>query len=83
MTRSPSAAGDHRRVVGERLGGGPLRPAAAVLQRLRQVPVVERDERPDPGLEEAVDEPVVEVQPGRVDPPDAVGITRGQATENR
>ena len=39
-----------------------VQPAAAVLQLLREVPVVERDHRLDAGLAQLVDEPVVEVQ---------------------
>ena len=48
---SPNAAGDVA-----------VAPAAAVLQRLRQVPVVERDERRDAALQQRVDELAVEVQ---------------------
>ena len=44
-------------------------PAAGVLERLRQIPVVERDEGLDAGLEQPVDEPVVEVEAGGVDLP--------------
>ena len=40
-------AGDDLGVVGERLGGRPRRPAAGVLQRLREVPVVQRHVRRD------------------------------------
>ena len=43
-----------------------LGPAAAVFERLRQVPVVERRERADPRLEQAVDEAPVVVEPLRV-----------------
>src|SRR5262245_24775454 len=57
--------GEHR-VVGEPVGGVPDRPAAGVLQLLRQVPVVQRD----PGLhtptEQLVDQAVVERETGRV-----------------
>ena len=51
-------------VVGERLGGGALGPAALVLEHLRQVPVVQRDVRLDAGVEQVVDEVRVEVEPG-------------------
>ena len=63
---------DHAGVLGQRVGGVPGRPAAAVLQHLRQVPVVDGDERPDTGLQQRVDQPVVEGQPGRVDRAGAV-----------
>ena len=56
-----------RRVHREMLGGVARRPAAAVLQRLRQVPVVQRRVGGDPGLEQRVDELVVEGQAGGVD----------------
>jgi hypothetical protein len=61
------AAGDHAGVLGERLRGLARRPAPFVLEPLRQVEVVERDERPDAGGEQVVDQAVVEVQTGRVD----------------
>ena len=54
----------HVDVVGERLGGGALGPAALVLEHLRQVPVVQRDVRLDAGVEQVVDELRVEVEPG-------------------
>ena len=53
-------------VLGEGPDRRPVGPAAAILERLRQVPVVERHERLDAGGEQLVDEPVVEVEPGRV-----------------
>jgi hypothetical protein len=59
----PEPGGDHLGVLGEALGGGPARPAAAVLEGLRQVPVVEGGGRRDAGAEQLVDEPVVERQP--------------------
>src|SRR5439155_21469600 len=46
---------------------------AAVLQRLRQVPVVEGGVGADAGVEQAVDEPVVEVQAGGVNRAGTVG----------
>ncbi len=58
--------GDDGGVLDERLGGRALAPTALVLERLRQVPVVQREEGIDPVLEQRVDEPVVEVEPGRV-----------------
>jgi len=41
---------DHR-VVGEPVGGVAVRPAALVLEGLRQVPVVQRDPRVDARVE--------------------------------
>ena len=48
-------------------------PAAAILERLRQVPVVERDERLDAVREQLVDEAVVEVEAGGVHAAAALG----------
>ena len=44
----------------------PGRPAAGVLERLRQIPVVQREPGRDAGLEQLVHQASVEVQPGRV-----------------
>src|SRR5215831_4034156 len=43
-----------------------MHPAAEVLERGRQVPVEDRQHRRDAGLEQAVQEPVVEAEPGLV-----------------
>src|SRR5262249_13153184 len=43
-----------------------IRPAARVLERLRQVPMVERGEGPDARLEQPVDQAAVVVEPGPV-----------------
>ena len=51
------AARHDRGVLGEAVGGVPLRPAARVLQLLRQVPVVEGEHGVDAVLEQLVDEP--------------------------
>ena len=61
-------------VLGEGLGGLPVGPAAPVLQGLRQVPVVERDDRVDALAEQLVGQPVVEVQAAGVDRAGAVGL---------
>ena len=45
-----------RRELGEALDGVAVAPAALVLQRLRQVPVVERHDRLDAALEQCVDQ---------------------------
>ena len=59
---------EHRRgVLGEPVRGVAVRPAASVLERLRQVPVVQRHPGSDVVLEQRVDQPRVEVDPGRVD----------------
>ncbi len=50
------------RVLREPVRGVPLRPAARVLQLLRQVPVVEGDGRFDPGGQQLVHQAAVEVQ---------------------
>ena len=54
-------------VVGEAQRGVASRPSAAVLQRLRQVPVVQREVRRDAAREQPVDEPIVKVEPARID----------------
>ena len=72
-TRSPSRAAIKRRVLAERMRGRPLGPAARVLQRLRQIPVVQRDERVDVAREQLVDQPVVEVEARFVGPADPIG----------
>ena len=60
-TRSPSRRRRPRRT--RRTRRRSRAPASRrVLERLRQVPVVERDERLDPVREQLVDEPVVEVE---------------------
>ena len=56
-----------RRVVGEEVGGVAVGPAALLLKRLRQVPVVEGQPRRDALLEQGVDESRVEVEALRVD----------------
>ncbi|GAA2165038.1 hypothetical protein GCM10010403_48700 [Glycomyces rutgersensis] len=68
------AGADDRGVVAEALGGLALGPAAAVLKGLREVPVVERRHRLDAGLDELVDEPVVEVEALGVGRSGAVGL---------
>ena len=76
-------ADDGRGVVGEPVLDVAVEPAAAVVEHLRQVPVVERDERPDAVVEQPVDEPRVEVEPAWLTAPVPVGMTRGHATEKR
>src|SRR6185437_6356970 len=49
-------------------------PAAFVLERLGEVPVVERRERRDPTLEQTLAEPAVEVDPLRIRRPAPVGL---------
>ena len=69
-------------VLAETVRGVPVAPAALVLDRLRQVPVVERQPRHDVVFEQLVDQPRVEVESGRVHRP-AVGANprprRGEA----
>ena len=61
-----------------------LGPAAALFERLRQVPVVERRKRADARVEQAVDEPPVVVEPLRVRAAASpCGWMRGQAIEKR
>ena len=62
--RDPVAEGadDGGGVVGEPAGDVAVEPAAPVVEHLREVPVVERDDGPDAVLQQAVDEPRVEVE---------------------
>ncbi len=61
---------EHRSCVLAETGGCvTVRPATFVLQRLREVPVKERDERFDPTLEQAVDEASVEIDTGLIELP--------------
>ena len=66
-TTSPSSSRHDARVLGEALGRVALRPAARVLERLGQVPVVERRDRLDAALAQPLGQPLVEVQPALVD----------------
>src|SRR5262249_28970432 len=54
--------GDVTGIVRECLGGVADFPPAAILQRLRQVPVIERWERRDVVGNEVVEEPLIEVE---------------------
>ena len=65
--------GGRRRQLGEPVRGLPGRPATGVLERLGQVPVVERHPGRDAGGEQLVDEAVVEVEPGAIGKATAVG----------
>jgi len=49
-------------IIRKRPGGVAGLPAASVLQRLRQIPVIERRKRLDAGFEQRIDEPAVEVE---------------------
>ena len=62
---------DDGRVVPESVGGVARRPPTGVLERLRQVPVVERDDRVDAGGEQLVDQAAVEAQARLVERTDA------------
>ena len=56
-----------RRVLREQVGGVAVGPAALLLERLRQVPVVEGQPGHDALRQQLVDEPGVEVQASGVD----------------
>jgi hypothetical protein len=60
-------------VVDEPVGHVGIEPPAAVVERGRQVPVVERRHRLDAGFEQLVDEPLVEPETARVDAPAPLG----------
>ena len=65
--------GDRLDVPAEGLGRGAHRPPARILERRRQVPVVQRHDRLDLVREQLVDDSVVEVEPGVVHAPVALG----------
>ena len=56
-------AEQHLGVVGEPAGDVRVEPAAAVVERGGQVPVVQRHRRLDAALQQAIDQPPVEVEP--------------------
>src|SRR6267143_592732 len=60
LTRSPS---HDARVICERCGGIAIEPAALLLQRLRQVPMVEAEPRRDAVRDEPIDQAAVKVEP--------------------
>ena len=82
-TRSPSARNITPRVLGEPLGDVAIQPAAAVVERRRQVPVIERDRRLDALLEQRVDQAVVEVEPCALTRPVPSGRMRLHEMLNR
>ena len=59
----------------------PSRPG--VLERLRQIPVVQRCPRLDASFQQRVDQPVVPIQPGALTRRSAAAGSRGQAIEKR
>jgi hypothetical protein len=60
------AAHDRLGEVGEPAGDVAIAPAAEIGQRRRQLPVIERGRGFDAARKQAVDEPVVEIEPIRV-----------------
>src|SRR3984957_19804914 len=59
---------DQRSIVRESLCGVPIGPTAVlVLQRRRQIPVIQRRKRLNVAFEQAVNEPVIELQATAVD----------------
>ena len=65
--RVPQCAEDHLRVRRKPPGHLPVRPAATVLQGLRQVPVVEGGHGADAALQQPIHQPLVEIQPLLID----------------
>ena len=63
--------------VPQPVGRVPVHPAAGLIQGQWGVPVVERGHRGNAVGEQQVDQPVVEVQPGRVHGPAAAGLDPG------
>src|SRR5829696_1150221 len=68
---------DDARVLCKAIARVPVGPAAHILQRLRQVPVVEREHRFDRALPQAVDEPAVEVEASLVGVTAPFGLDAG------
>ena len=58
---------DEARVVGEPIGDVAIHEPAALLERLRQIPVKQRAKRLDAGLEQSVDQAVIEREARGVD----------------
>ena len=69
--------GDQGRELGERMRRRPFGPATGILQPLRQIPVIQRDERVDLLRQQLVDQSVVEVESGFVGPADPFGEDAG------
>src|SRR5262245_49313659 len=55
-----------RGILTEGFRRGALAPAAAIIERLRQIPMVERDERSDVLRQQRVDQLAVEVEPALI-----------------
>ena len=73
------AGREEPRVVGEPLRGVAVQPAAAAVEREREVPVEAGDPGLDPRREQLVDQPVVELEPLGVGGPRALGQHPGPA----
>ena len=77
--RHPVAVGG-RRDRGELpqpVGRVPVHPAAGLVQRQRRVPVIQRGHRRNPVGQQQVDQPVVEVEAGRIHRAAAAGLDPG------
>ena len=75
-TRSSSLRNTMSAYSANQLRDVAVEPAAAVVQRSRQIPVIQRRHRLDAVREQAIDEPLVEVEARRVD---ATGALRQHA----
>ena len=73
----PERAVDDRRVLGEPRGRVAVPPTALVLQRLRQVPVIERRQRGDAVAVQRVHQPAVVVEARLVRRPPPFGLDPG------
>ena len=67
------ALGDGAGIVGEFLRGVAIAPAALILERLRQVPVIEAQPRRDGARRKPVDQPIVEIKTARLHDAGAIG----------
>ena len=80
VTRSEKRGREEAGVVGEPLRGVAVQPAAAAVEGEGEVPVEAGEPRLDAGLQQLVDEPVVEVEPPRVRRARAVRAARAASS---
>ena len=60
------ATGDERRIIGKPAGTIAIGPAAAIVERLREIPVIEAEPGLDAGRQQGVDQTVVKGEAGLV-----------------
>ena len=75
--------GHYGSVVSKNFGEVAIGPSAGILERLRQIPMIERHPRLDVPLEHLVDDAVVEVEALLINGPLPSGMMRGHESEIR